>query len=135
MKELLVVVYAIEKFRPYLLCFKVIMYINHSTLKHLLNKADSKPQLIQWVLLLQEFALEIRDKKGTENVVGNHLSRLPTSLRDGEKCDVPINDSFLDDHLFALVISSIPWFADLANLAYGIVLPDMNSNQRKWFFS
>jgi len=82
-KELLAVVLAVEKFGPYLLCSKVIIYTDHSTLKHLLGKADSKPRLIRWVLLLQEFALEIRDKKGTENVVADHLSRLATPLRKG----------------------------------------------------
>jgi len=45
-KELLAVVYAIEKFHPYLLCYKVIVYTNHSALKHLVNKTDSKPRLI-----------------------------------------------------------------------------------------
>ena len=56
-KELLAVVFASEKFRPYLLCFKVIIYTDHPALKHLLDKAGSKPRLIRWVLLLQEFTL------------------------------------------------------------------------------
>jgi len=51
-KELLVVVFAIEKFRPYLLCSKVIIYTDHSALKHLLDKVDSKPRLIRWIVLL-----------------------------------------------------------------------------------
>jgi len=73
-KEILMVVYAIKKLQPYLLWSKVRIYTNHSTLKHFLGKVDWKPQLIRCVLLLQEFALEIRDKKGTENVVMDHLS-------------------------------------------------------------
>ena len=91
-KELLVVVFAIEKFRPYLLCFKVIIYTEHSALKHLLDKADSKPWLIRWVLLPQEFALEIRYKKGIENVVADHLSWLSTPLRKegGVSCPLMI---------------------------------------------
>ena len=72
-RELLAAVYTIEKFQPYLLHYKVIIYINHSVLKHLLDKADSKPRLIRWFLLLQQFTLEIRDKKGTKNVVADHL--------------------------------------------------------------
>jgi len=68
-KELLAVVYTMEKFRPYLLGSKVIVYIDHSALKHLFKKKDMKPHLIRWILLLQEFHLEIKDKVGAENVV------------------------------------------------------------------
>ena len=115
-KELLAVVFAIEKFQPYLLCSKVIIYTDHSALKHLLDKADSKPRLIRWVLLFQEFALEIRDKKGIENVMADYLSRLATPLRKEGGCELPIDDSFLDDHLFGLAVSSAPWFVDLVIL-------------------
>jgi len=51
-KELFTVVYAIEKFRLYVLCSKVITYTDHSALKHLLNKVASKPLLIRWIFLL-----------------------------------------------------------------------------------
>nr|GFA42061.1 reverse transcriptase domain-containing protein [Tanacetum cinerariifolium] len=62
-KEMLAVVYAFEKFRPYLVLSKSIMYTDHSALKYLLNKQDAKPRLLRWVLLLQEFDITIRDKK------------------------------------------------------------------------
>jgi hypothetical protein len=62
-KELLAVVFAIEKFRSYLVGAKVIVYTDHAALKYLLTKKDAKPHLIRWILLLQEFNLEIRDKK------------------------------------------------------------------------
>jgi hypothetical protein len=75
-KELLAMVFAIEKFRSYLVSAKVIIYIDHVVLKYLLMKKDAKPRLIQWILPLQEFDLEIRDKKGVENSVADHLSRL-----------------------------------------------------------
>nr|GEV15666.1 reverse transcriptase domain-containing protein [Tanacetum cinerariifolium] len=75
-KEMLAVVYAFEKFRPYLVLSKSIVYTDHSPLKYLLNKQDAKPRLIRWVLLLQEFDIIIRDKKGTKNLAAGHLSRL-----------------------------------------------------------
>jgi hypothetical protein len=75
-KELLAVVFAIDKFRSYLVGAKVIIYLDHATLKYLLAKKDAKPRLIRWILLLQEFDIEIRDKKGVGNSVADHLSRL-----------------------------------------------------------
>ncbi|CAM8981073.1 unnamed protein product [Rhodiola kirilowii] len=65
-KELLAVVYAFEKFRPYLVATKTIVYTDHAAIKYLMAKKDAKPRLIRWVLLLQEFNIEIRDKKGVE---------------------------------------------------------------------
>ncbi|GKA76487.1 reverse transcriptase domain-containing protein [Tanacetum coccineum] len=75
-KELLAVVYAFEKFRPYLVLSKTIVYTDHSALKYLLAKQDAKPRLLRWILLLQEFDVIIRDKKGAENLAADHLSRL-----------------------------------------------------------
>ena len=62
-KELLAIVFAFDKFRPYLIGNKVIVHTNHSAIKYLMTKKDAKPRLIRWVLLLQEFDLEIKDKK------------------------------------------------------------------------
>jgi hypothetical protein len=72
-KELLAMVFAIKKFRSYLVGAKVIVYIDHAALKYLLMKKDAKPRLIRWILLLQEINLEIRDKNGVENSVADHL--------------------------------------------------------------
>ena len=74
-KELLAIVFAFDKFRPYLIGAKIIVYTDHSAIKFLLEKKDAKSRLIRWVLLLQEFDLEIRDKKEVKNLVANHLSR------------------------------------------------------------
>ncbi|GJU05339.1 reverse transcriptase domain-containing protein [Tanacetum coccineum] len=83
-KEMLAVVYAFEKFRPYLVLSKSIVYTDHSALKYLMNKQDAKPRLLRWVLLLQEFDITIRDKKGSENLAADHLSRLENPHKD--KC-------------------------------------------------
>lgn len=75
-KELFAVVFAFDKFRSYLIGSKVIVYTDHSALKFLLAKKETKPRLLRWILLLQEFDLGIKDKKGIENQVANHLSRI-----------------------------------------------------------
>ena len=72
-KELLAVVYALEKLWPYILGSKIVIYINRAALKFLFSKKEAKPLLIRWVLLLQEFDLESKDKKGSENSVADHL--------------------------------------------------------------
>nr|GEV84498.1 reverse transcriptase domain-containing protein [Tanacetum cinerariifolium] len=74
-KELLAVVYAFEKFQPYLVLSKSIVYTDHSALKYLFNKQDTKPRLLHWVLLLQEFDITVRDKKGAKNLAADHLSQ------------------------------------------------------------
>ncbi|GJR94974.1 DNA-directed DNA polymerase [Tanacetum coccineum] len=62
-KEMLAIVYAFEKFPPYLILSKSIVYTDHSVLKYLMNKQDVKTKLLRWILLLQEFDITIRDKK------------------------------------------------------------------------
>ena len=90
---MLAVVFVFDKFRSYLILSKVIIYTNHSALRYLLSKTDAKPRLIRWVLLLEEFDMEIRDKKGVENLVTNHLSRLE-NLHLRELKEEKINDAF-----------------------------------------
>ncbi|XP_074266269.1 uncharacterized protein LOC141588742 [Silene latifolia] len=107
-KELLAVVFAMEKFRTYLVGAKVIVFTDHVALRHLLIKKESKPRLIRWILLLQEFDMEIRDKKGVENVVADHLSRLINLNVD---IGLPINDYLPDDHLLSLSLGEAPWYA------------------------
>ena len=52
------------------------MFTDHVVLKYLFTKKDANGRLIRWVLHLQEFDLKFKDKKCTENVVANYLSRL-----------------------------------------------------------
>nr|GEX17439.1 reverse transcriptase domain-containing protein [Tanacetum cinerariifolium] len=75
-KEMLVVVYAFEKFRSYLIMNKSIVYTDHSALKYLFAKKDSKARLLRWVILLQEFKFKVIDTKRAENLAADYLSRL-----------------------------------------------------------
>ncbi|CAN6544173.1 unnamed protein product [Malus baccata var. baccata] len=117
-KELLAVVFALDKFRSYLLGTTVIIYTDHAALKYLLTKKEAKRRLIRWMLLLQEFDIEIRDKKGSENVVDDHLSRLVH-----EEDVVPIPETFPDEQLMSIEVS-MPWYADLVNYLASKVIPN-----------
>ena len=131
-KELLAIVFAFDKFRPYLIGNKVVVPTDHSAIKYLMTKKDAKPRLIRWVLLLQEFDVEIKDKKGTENLVADHLSRL-----EGAREDVPVNDEFPDEKLLAIEEKkAVPLFAYFVNyLAAKVIPPEFNYQQKKRFFA
>nr|GEU66495.1 reverse transcriptase domain-containing protein [Tanacetum cinerariifolium] len=111
---MLAVVYAFKKFRPYLVLSKSIVYTDHSALKYLLSKQDAKPRLLRWVLLLQEFNIIIRDKKGTKNLAADHLSRLKNPHKDVFE-NKDINETFPLETLGKISNKSTPWFADFAN--------------------
>ena len=108
-KEFLAIVFALEKFRQYLLGSKTTIFTDHSALRYLMQKKDAKARVIRWILLLQEFDLEIKDKKGVENVVADHLSRIPNAPIE----TLPINENFPDEHIFTMCKE--PWYADIAN--------------------
>ncbi|CAN6566335.1 unnamed protein product [Malus baccata var. baccata] len=116
-KELLGVVFVLDKFRSYLIGIKVIVFTDHAALKYLLTKKKAKPWLIRWMLLLQEFDIEIRDKKGSENVVADHLSRM---VHNEES--LPIVETFPDEQLLSIKVSE-PWYADLVNFLVSKQIP------------
>ncbi|KAK1697463.1 hypothetical protein QYE76_014160, partial [Lolium multiflorum] len=106
-KELLAVVFACDKFRPYIVDSKVTIHTDHAAIRYLMTKKDAKPRLIRWVLLLQEFDLHIIDRKGADNPVADNLSRLENIAYD----PVPVNDSFPNEQLAVIKVSSreSPW--------------------------
>ena len=131
-KELLAIVFAFDKFQSYLIGNKVIVHTDHSAIKYLMTKKDLKPRLIRGVLLLQEFDIEIKDKKGTKNLVADHLSRL-----EGPSKEIQINDDFPDEQLLAIEDKEpVPWFADFVNYLVARVLPqEFSYRQKKIFFA
>nr|GEW75627.1 reverse transcriptase domain-containing protein [Tanacetum cinerariifolium] len=136
-KEMLAVVYAFEKFRSYLIMKKSIVFTDHSALKYLFAKKDSKARLLRWVLLLQEFTFKVIDTKGAENLATDHLFRLENphqNVLDPKE----INESFSLETLNLVSTrgnSSTPWFADFANYhARNFVVKGMSSQQKNKFF-
>ena len=105
-KEMLTMVFACEKFRPYILGSHIIIHTNHVVIKYLMAKKEAKARLIRWVLLLQEFDLEIKDKKGCDNVIADHLSRVGKTTMKEEENEVAEN--FPDEQLFQLSFQ-LPW--------------------------
>nr|GEW52836.1 reverse transcriptase domain-containing protein [Tanacetum cinerariifolium] len=136
-KEMLAVVYAFEKFRSYLILNKSIVYTDHSALKYIFAKKDSKARLLRWVLLLQEFTFKVVDTKGAENLAAYHLSRLENpqqNVLDPKE----INESFPLETLNLVSTrgnQSTLWFVDFANnYAGNFIVKGMSSQQKSKFF-
>ena len=109
----------------------IIIFTDHSSLKYLLTKQNAKARLIRWVLLLQEFNLQIRDKKVLENVVADHLSRLTIAHNTHNP---PINDEFPEEPL--LLVEKAPWHAHITNNLATRELPaDWKAQDKKFFFA
>ncbi|KAG9453457.1 hypothetical protein H6P81_006361 [Aristolochia fimbriata] len=107
---------------------RVIVWTDHATLRYLFAKKDSKLSLIRWILLLQEFDIEIREMKGVENVVADHLSRLETENHEEE-----ISELFLDEQICLVSIppSKEPWFVDMANFVCSKWVPKQYTYQQR----
>nr|GEY34647.1 reverse transcriptase domain-containing protein [Tanacetum cinerariifolium] len=136
-KEMLAVVYAFEKFQPYLIMNKCIVHTDHFALKYLFAKKDAKARLLRWVLLLQEFDFDVLDTKGAENLATDYLSRLENpyeNILDPKE----INETFPPETLSTVTFrgdSSAPWFADFANYHAGnFIVKGMSSKQKNKFF-
>ena len=122
-------VFPCEKFRPYILGSHVIIHTDHAVNKYLMAKKEAKPRLIIWVLLLQEFDLEIKDKKGSDNVIADHLCRL--EMIGGKEKGTKLSENFPNEQLFLLSVQT-PWYADIVNyLACRVVPPEFNNQQRR----
>ncbi|KAK8708534.1 hypothetical protein V6N13_059572 [Hibiscus sabdariffa] len=158
-KELLAVIFAFDKFRSYLIGTKVTVHTDHSTIKYLLAKKDAKRRLIRWILLLQEFDVEIIDRKGTENQVADHLSRLENKKITQKEPE--IKEVFPDEKILPVTITNVdipleamasalhefllsadttageqaaPWYANYVNyIVSGIIPHNLNYQGRKEF--
>nr|GEU65039.1 TBC1 domain family member 15-like isoform X1 [Tanacetum cinerariifolium] len=98
------------------------------------SKQDAKPRLLQWVLLQQEFNITIHDKKGTENLAADHLSRLENSQKDMFE-NKDINEKFPLETFGKIFRGSTPWFFDFANFYAGnFIVKEMSSQQKKKSF-
>jgi hypothetical protein len=124
-KKFLAIVFVFEKFRSYIVNSKVIVYTDHVAIKYLFSKKDAKPRLIKWILLLQEFDVEIRDKKGSENVVADHLSRM--NCEDDKD---PIEDKMRDDHLYHF-LDKDTWMIDIIRAIRKMPLDHLDKNAQR----
>ncbi|GKC12454.1 reverse transcriptase domain-containing protein [Tanacetum coccineum] len=109
---------------------------DHSAIKYLFAKKDAKARLMRWILLLQEFDIDVRDKKGAENLAADHLSRLENPHQDKFE-NKEINEAFPLETLgsIALKDDNTPWFADFANYHAGkFIVKGMSSQQKNKFF-
>ncbi|GJW46172.1 reverse transcriptase domain-containing protein [Tanacetum coccineum] len=99
---------------------KTIVHADHSALRHLFKKQEAKPCLIRWILLLQEFDIEIKDRKGTKNVVADHLSQIEN---DETSDDSKVDDDIPGETLMEINTDNEPWFADFANYLASDIMP------------
>lgn len=111
-----------------------VVYTDHAAIRYLLSKKEAKPRLIRWILLLQEFDVEIKDKKGAENVVADHLSRLQNNAVES----LPINDVLPGSNLMQVtsIQNYTPWYAYIVNyLVCNKVPTDFGYQKKKKFLS
>jgi len=98
-KEFLAVIHVVNKFRPYITGYPVILYIDHFSIKYLENKSITNGKITRWLILLQEFDITIRDRPGRENPVADFLSRMPKPIDA-----TTVEYQFPDEHLFDVAV-------------------------------
>ena len=109
-RECLAMIFSVKKFRCYLICNLVVFFVDHMTIKYLVNKAELSGRLARWVLLLEEFVYTMEYKPCRMHLQADHLSRLSEEM--GES---PINDMLIDDNLF-VVTASPDWYAGIVEI-------------------
>ncbi|GKB69403.1 reverse transcriptase domain-containing protein [Tanacetum coccineum] len=100
-------------------------------------KGDAKPRLIRWILLLQGFDIEIKDKRRAENLVAHHLTRLKNPDL-GTFTEEEIADEFPDEYIMVLkteLYNDEPWYADYVNYLVGKIVPPNWRPKKRRFFS
>ena len=117
--------FSCDKFRTYILG----SHVHHAAIKYLMAKKDVKPRLIKWVILFQEFDLEIKDKKGSETMIEDHLSRLEKHTKDERGTE--LEENFPDEQHFQVSIQ-VAWYANIVKyLACGIMLLEFSYQQKR----
>jgi hypothetical protein len=103
-------VYALHKFRNYLLGSHFKVYTNHSTLIYLVNKTVLGGKICIWLLLFQEYDFELIMKLGKLNSRPDHFSCILTGEDAGN-----LNDILSDAHLFRVQVVN-DYFVDIVQL-------------------
>jgi hypothetical protein len=119
------VVHALNKFRHYVIGYKVFVHIDHAAIRYLMNKLDINGRIIRLFMLLQQLDLTILDKPIKQNVVTYFLSRLTIPIEEGM-----IDDQFPDEHLFSISIQT-PWLSDIENYLTTRKFPQQFSYREK----
>ncbi|GJX14544.1 reverse transcriptase domain-containing protein [Tanacetum coccineum] len=127
------------KFKPIYYASKILNNAqdHYTTTEKELLAVDAKPRLIRWVLLLQGFDIEIKDKEGVKNLAADHLSRLENPDL-GTFTEDEITDEFPDKHQMILKVElsdDEPWYADYVNYIVGKIVPSnwMLEKRRRLF--
>jgi hypothetical protein len=125
-KQFLEVVHAINKFHRNITGYEVFVHTDHSAIRFLMNKPITNGGVTRWLLLLQEFNITVLDLPRKDNVVADFISRIKN-----EDDDIPVDDSFPNNHLFSLFVNT-PWFADMVNYLATRNLLSHLSPHEKW---